>query len=305
MTGALATLAVVAALVAVAVAVAWRRERSAGRARHAEAERRAAESEANLRAAEGRADAAEERARRAEQQAATAAASTDAARNEAAEADRACRCEVAARRDADASRRDAEDALAAASVELASASETRVAAEEAARQAAVEAAHLRAALDTLRDLGHLEQRWRARAEAEVSTAPRPPTTPDLRGVLSAQLDRTREETGTPGTLVAASGTDPGAALALLVARSVELLLSVAARRCDSYELRVETDPGSLAAGVVCEGYDGGSEVADDARALAAVLEGVGVTHRVQAGGGRLEVELRFPVPAGSYPHHSV
>jgi hypothetical protein len=146
-------------------------------------------------------------------------------------------------------------------------------------------------------LTELQQRWARRDEAGLSTAPFDPAGADgLTGGLGLEIERIREEAGTPGDLTLELDVQPAAGLTLLVLRSLQVLLEVVTRRCDSYDLAVRSDETELSTELTCHGFDGGPAVLDDAGAALAILADAGVdTTIATSDDGTLAARLVFTV----------
>jgi hypothetical protein len=118
----------------------------------------------------------------------------------------------------------------------------------------------------------------------------------LGGALRMEVDRIREEVGTPGSLEAhlepAVAADD-ATLALLAARE---LLATLAPHTEAYDMTVDRDGARLTISVVCTGWDGPSESADEVSRLLAAVAPAGADLRLDASAeGRLEATLELPL----------
>jgi hypothetical protein len=144
-------------------------------------------------------------------------------------------------------------------------------------------------------LAQLEQQraWR------LSLAPAPSSEPDgLAELLAMEVDRIREEVGTPGSIdvrleppVAADD----AVLALLAARE---LLAVLVPHTQAYDLAVERDGAHLEVEVICDGWEGPDTAADDIGRLLATVAPAGGDLQLEADDkGRLRATLQLPLTA--------
>jgi len=104
----------------------------------------------------------------------------------------------------------------------------------------------------------------------------------LVGALQREVERIREEMGTPGELHDELGRDPSASAGLLLLRSIQLTLPAVAWRCTGFDLYVFDADGALQARLVCEGFETAAE--DGAKAALAA-----VTEAVAPAGGRVEL----------------
>ncbi|MDQ2727831.1 MAG: hypothetical protein M3Y91_08220 [Actinomycetota bacterium] len=112
-------------------------------------------------------------------------------------------------------------------------------------------------LDALWGLSCLAADWERQGAERQSTASSPAVvTGDLAGLLEVEVGRIREEAGIPGMVRAAVEPPAAGAEALMVLRSVQLLLSALARHCQGYDLYVHRWEGRISAVVVCEDSTG-------------------------------------------------
>lgn len=140
-------------------------------------------------------------------------------------------------------------------------------------------------------LAQLEQQraWRLSLAAVIEGEP-----DGLRGALAMEVDRIREEVGTPGTLdlkVDPPVTVDDAALALLAAR--ELLASLVPHT-QAYDMVIGRDGSRLDIEVVCTGWEGPAEAADDiSRLLAAIAPAGGDLQLDTDADGRLRAVVQL------------
>jgi hypothetical protein len=116
--------------------------------------------------------------------------------------------------------------------------------------------------------------------------------------LQREVERIREEMGTPGELRSDLDADPDGPVGLLVLGAVRLTLGALARRCQAYDLRLEAADGRVAATIVCEGFEPESadETSAAVAAIAAAIADAGATAAFSAGvDGAAHAELSFPV----------
>jgi hypothetical protein len=182
---------------------------------------------------------------------------------------------------------------AAASAEAAEAAEAAqaAAATEAVAEAEV-APPFDARLAALWSLAQIEQQrtWRLSMASGVEGDP------GLAGALAMEVDRIREDVGTPGSLETHLDSAVGvqdAALALLAARE---LLATLVPHTQAYDMVVQQHSAELAIDVVCTGWEGPTEAADDiSRLLAAVAPAGGNLSLDTDPDGRLRASLQLPL----------
>jgi hypothetical protein len=142
-------------------------------------------------------------------------------------------------------------------------------------------------------LAQLEQQraWRLSLAAVIEGEP-----DGLPRALAMEVDRIREEVGTPGSLDLRLDPPVGvddAALALLAARE---LLAALVPHTQAYDMVIARDGSRLAIEVVCTGWEGPAEAADDvSRLLAAIAPAGGDLQLDTDADGRLRavVQLRL------------
>lgn len=145
-----------------------------------------------------------------------------------------------------------------------------------------------------------------RLELDVHRRDQAVVTPDavstydtvLGGALEREVERIREEVGTPGELHAELGADPDERIGLVVIGAVRRTLASVARGCEAYDLFVKTQHGRLQIQAVCELFDEGwfERTASDIGAVAAAVAPAGATAVFRPGqGGESVAELTFPV----------
>lgn len=169
-----------------------------------------------------------------------------------------------------------------------------------ARLSAAEAAARVAwgALDALWGIGQLEASWALRDEAAITTATLDADAGGLAGVLGEEVERVRDEAGTPGTL-RVDAPDVPAGTATLVARGVHALVSPLARHCDSYALKVERSDLRVVVTVDGHGFDGSETLRADLGTLAATLALGGVIATFHSAEGMLRAVMEVPVTLAS------
>jgi hypothetical protein len=182
---------------------------------------------------------------------------------------------------------EATAARAAAEVE-------HVQAAAAAERAAAEAADSQAGdrLTALWALAQIEQQRTWRLTTGSSLDP----DPGLAAALAMEVERIREEVGTPGSLetrLEAPVAIHDASLALFAARE---LLAVLVPHTQAYDMAIEQEGPQLAIEVVCTGWEGPAEAADDvSRLLAAVAPAGGNLSVDTDPDGRLRATLVLPL----------
>lgn len=120
--------------------------------------------------------------------------------------------------------------------------------------------------------------------------------------VEAEVERVREEVGTPGSFRVELADQARAATSLLALAAARALLGAVARRCDGFDLYVHEWGGALAAVVVCEGYSGPEDLGSDGSSLRTALSRTGGRLAVDRDDrGRLRARLRVPVPAPGQP----
>jgi hypothetical protein len=127
-----------------------------------------------------------------------------------------------------------------------------------------------------------------------SQLPEPPD--ELGDALAVEVERIREEVGTPGSLEARLDPPVGAGEAALVLHGTRQLLGALVRHTNAYDLTVVRDGDQVDVAVVCSGWEGqGSDVDEDViRLVKAVAPAGGDVHVDPMSGGRLQVTLRLP-----------
>jgi hypothetical protein len=116
--------------------------------------------------------------------------------------------------------------------------------------------------------------------------------------LQREVERIREEMGTPGELRSDLDADPAGPVGLLVLGAVKLTLGALARRCQAYDLRLEVAHGRIAVTIVCEGFEPESadETSAAVAAIAAAVADTGATAAFRPGvDGAAHAELSFAV----------
>jgi hypothetical protein len=152
--------------------------------------------------------------------------------------------------------------------------------------------------ETLWTLEHLRLVWARRDLRRVSTAaPAPDEPTGLAEALAGEVERIREEIGTPGSLQSALAAEPSSPAAALALRTTEALLSVLARRADGYDVHLaRAADGRLEIAVICDGTDpevvNGSTELDE---LATVIGHAGGSLGFDAADdGRLRARITLP-----------
>ncbi len=236
---------------------------------------------ATRRSARRRVEAAEHRARDA-----VAAADERAAAADRRLADAARRAVDERGRAEDAGRRAA-DALAAASI----AEGRALAAETELAGASV------GMLDAAWALAGLRVGWDLRRHAALVPAAASTPEVDLVVAAGAEVQRIREEIGTPGVLAAQPLPQLPAPVALVALLAVEGLLAAVVRRTQAYDLSLACADGYLLAEVACEGDEGiTADDADLASVTAAVARAGADLRSGRRSDGVLVARLRVPLP---------
>ena len=118
---------------------------------------------------------------------------------------------------------------------------------------------------------------------------------NLAAALSNEVERIREETGTPGTLRSDLDPAPAAPVSEAVWRTSKALLGVLVRHTQAFDVVLSRQAPDLVATVVCEGWEGPESVADDISELYAVVAPSGIHLEVdQDAEGRVRATLRVP-----------
>ncbi|MDQ6784867.1 MAG: hypothetical protein M3063_15820 [Actinomycetota bacterium] len=152
-------------------------------------------------------------------------------------------------------------------------------------------------LDALWALTCLGAEWERRGAEGASTAPSSRAPVDLADVLAIEAGRIREEAGTPGTMWVTVDPPAVGTEAIVVVRSVALLVVSLARHCQGYDLYVQRREGRISAMMVCEGFDGPDTVADDTTAILIALSSVGGDIDIDRDPeGRLRARLSLTAP---------
>jgi hypothetical protein len=193
----------------------------------------------------------------------------------------------------------ARDALARAEAATIPAEPTTQSPPEAVVEPAGEA--ISRSADVLGSLWTLE-----RLELDVHRRRQAAETPDavstyatvLGGAIEREVERIREEVGTPGELHSELGNDPDEETGLVVLGAIRRTLAAVARGCEAYDLYVKTEHGRLQVKVVCELFDGAwmEDTAADVGAVASAVAPAGATAVFRPGeAGAAVAELSFPV----------
>jgi hypothetical protein len=184
------------------------------------------------------------------------------------------------------------EAEAAAATGAGSATDGSAVPATAAEPAPTGSPAIEARLAALWALAQIEQQrtWRLSMASAVDGDP------GLAGALAMEVDRIREDVGTPGSLetrLDAPVAVPDAALALLAARE---LLAALVPHTQAYDMAVGCDGSLLAIEVVCTGWEGPAEAADDvSRLLAAIAPAGGNLSLDTDPDGRLRATLQLPL----------
>jgi hypothetical protein len=157
----------------------------------------------------------------------------------------------------------------------------------------------RAQLEALWSLACLEQGRAWRLTMALPLDPATPSGPDsLATAVEREIDRIREETGTPGEVAAALPDELGAGDAMVVLKALQGLMAVLTRYSDAFDLKMGVETGQMVATLTCEGFDGPDTVADEATALLEALRPAGGEIDVDRDAeGRLEARLTLPLNA--------
>jgi hypothetical protein len=156
-----------------------------------------------------------------------------------------------------------------------------------------------ARLEAMWALVRLEQHrnWRLTlappAAGWSDTVPEVPV--DLTGVLTMEVERIREEVGTPGSLEA-SVSDLRPEDAVLCVSATRELLRVLTLHTTAYEVSVWTKPGQLIVEVICIGWEGEEGVLADAAGIREAISDVGGDLRLEpTRRSRLRATLSLPL----------
>lgn len=213
-----------------------------------------------------------------------------------------------AERRADEASRRSEEAVRAArqAQERAGSAETgaQVAADRALQaeaRLAVTRRQLSAAQLSLESLWELAVLEGERAWRLAMGSPRPQASrgarPTLGAAVDAEVQRIREETGTPGAARTALAGEPAPVDAIVALRAVQALLAVLTRYSQGYdlELRGGGGDGKLVATLVCEGFEGPDAVADETSSVLGALTPAGGDLDIDSlPDGRLRATLSVP-----------
>jgi hypothetical protein len=146
-------------------------------------------------------------------------------------------------------------------------------------------------LGALWALAQIEQQrtWRLSMAAGIDGDP------GLAGALAMEVDRIREEVGTPGSLATRLDSPVSvndAALALLAARE---LLAALVPHTQAYDMTLAQNGSRLAIEVICTGWEGPAAAADDvSRLLAAIAPAGGDLSLDTDADGRLRATMQLP-----------
>lgn len=151
-------------------------------------------------------------------------------------------------------------------------------------------------LEALWALVRLEQHrsWRLTLAPSASGWPDAPL-PDLAGILSMEVERIREEVGTPGSVEASiNGVSPeDAVLCVSAARE---LLRILTMHTHAYELSVWTKYGQLMVEVLCSGWEGDEGVLADTATIRDAVAPLGGDLRLEPPRkSRLRATLSLPL----------
>jgi hypothetical protein len=153
-------------------------------------------------------------------------------------------------------------------------------------------------IDAVWSLERLELDGQRQLDMDIIVAPVEVVDGILVGALQREVERIREEMGTPGELHNELHDDPDGPVGLLMLGAVRLTLGALARHCQAFDLRLEAGEGTLVATVVCEGFE--PEAADETSAavgaIATAVAEAGATAVFSPGvDGAARAELSFPV----------
>jgi multidrug efflux pump subunit AcrA (membrane-fusion protein) len=224
-----------------------------------------------------------------------ARAATDMARRRLARADARVGEAESRAANAEGRARRLEDQRASAAVMMQASADRVLQADARLAVARRQAEAERSALEGLWKLAVIEGRrdWQLTMAQAGPGGPVAATT--LADTLSGDVDRIREETGTPGSIRSALAAEPGAAESVITLRAVQALLAVLARYCDAYDLQLSGDGGKLVATLTCERFQGGETVLADASSVAEAVGPCGGNLDLrQDAGGRLHARLSLP-----------
>jgi hypothetical protein len=118
----------------------------------------------------------------------------------------------------------------------------------------------------------------------------------LYDALVDEVDRIREEIGTPGTVRGRLRSEPDPAAALLLFRAAQYTLGVLARRTQAFDLNVAEAAGAVTVTVVCEDADVVEMPGEETTALARAIRPAGADLYVDRDpAGQLRAQLSIPV----------
>jgi hypothetical protein len=158
------------------------------------------------------------------------------------------------------------------------------------------AAASRSRLEALWTLVRLEQHrsWRLTLAPSSAGWPDEPL-PDLTGILKMEVERIREEVGTPGS-VEASIDDVRPEDAVLCVSATRELLRVLTMHTHAYEVSAWTKYGQLNVEVLCSGWEGNDVVLADTAGIRDALVPVGGDLRLEPPRkSRLRATLSLPM----------
>jgi hypothetical protein len=151
----------------------------------------------------------------------------------------------------------------------------------------------RGALDGLWAIAQLECGWARRRQGLPADGS---AESGLAALLAAEVERIREEVGTPGSLELTITREVTGREELLVCRSAQALLEAVARRSQAFDLATTVDHAELAITVICHDVDRPETIMADLSALAGAIEPAGgQLHAKPPEEGQLRAEIHFPV----------
>ncbi len=146
-----------------------------------------------------------------------------------------------------------------------------------------------------------QRQWRLSAGAGAAT---PSTAPpeDFSRALEVEVERIREEVGTPGSL--SSQVDPpiSSGDAALVFHATRQLLGLLVPHTQAFDLKIDGDNGQVRLELTCSGWEGDAQLADGvAELLEAVTPAGGDLELDALSDDQLRATLKLPVRSPAQP----
>jgi hypothetical protein len=160
-------------------------------------------------------------------------------------------------------------------------------------------AHVDGRLPSLWALTLLEQQRQWHLTMAATAAPGPGAPDNLPGALDIEVERIREEVGTPGTLtvtLSPTTTDDDA----IVFHATRQLLALLVPHTQAFDLILERVDDQAVLELTCTGWEGPDQVAEGVgRLLEAVAPAGGDLELDMLPGDRLQATLRLPLDRGA------